>query len=66
MALYFVTTNGQSEIIDYIYYLTKEIPWLLAGSELYRPSSCRLSAKLAANFVDTWCCVVSATNYYGR
>jgi hypothetical protein len=35
-------------------------------SELYRPRDCRLSAKLVPTFEDGGCCVVSATDPYGR
>jgi hypothetical protein len=38
----------------------------LDGSEIYRPSDCRLSAKLAPTFTDRGCHVVSATDPYGR
>jgi hypothetical protein len=36
------------------------------ASELYRPSDCRLSAKLMQTFADRGCLVVSVTNPYGR
>jgi hypothetical protein len=35
-------------------------------NELYRPSDCRLSAKLVPNLVNRGCRVVSATNPHGR
>jgi hypothetical protein len=35
-------------------------------SELYRPSSRRLSAKLVPTFADRGCCVVSATDPHGH
>jgi hypothetical protein len=34
--------------------------------ELYRPSDCRLSAKLVPTFADRGCDVVSVTDPYGR
>jgi hypothetical protein len=36
------------------------------ASKLYRPSYCRLSAKLVPTFVDRGCYVVSTTDPYGR
>jgi hypothetical protein len=38
---------------------------LTSAGELYRPSDCRLSAKLVPNFADRGCCVVSRTDPYG-
>jgi hypothetical protein len=47
----------------------KKITWPQSTSELYRPSDCRLSAKLVPTFIfyaDRGCHVVSVTNPYGR
>jgi hypothetical protein len=43
----------------------KKTPWLWSASELYRPSDCRLLAKLMPTLADRGCCVVSATNPHG-
>jgi hypothetical protein len=40
--------------------------WPVSASELYRPSDCRLSAKLVQTFADRWCNMVSVTHLYGR
>jgi hypothetical protein len=40
----------------------KQTPWLESASKLYRPSDCRLSAKLVPTLADRGCRVVSATN----
>jgi hypothetical protein len=45
---------------------TKQTPWSESGSELYRPSDSRLSAKLVSTFADRECHVVSVTDPYGR
>jgi hypothetical protein len=39
---------------------------LYSASKLYRPSDCRLSAKLVPTFADRGCHVVSVTDSYGR
>jgi hypothetical protein len=39
-------------------------PWPESGSELYRPSDSRLSAKLVQTFADRGCHVVSVTYPY--
>jgi hypothetical protein len=41
-------------------------PWPETASELYRPSDCRLSAKLVPTFADRGCQVVCVTDPYGR
>jgi hypothetical protein len=41
-------------------------PWIKSASELYRPSECRLSAKLVPTFVERECRMVSAADPYGR
>jgi hypothetical protein len=41
-------------------------PWPESTRELYRPSDCRLSAKLVRTFVDRECHVVSVTDPYCR
>jgi hypothetical protein len=40
--------------------------WPESANELYRPSDCRLSAKLVPTFADRGCHVVSLTNSYGH
>jgi hypothetical protein len=40
-------------------------PWPESASELHRPSDRRLSAKLAPNFADKLCNVVSVTDPHG-
>jgi hypothetical protein len=44
----------------------KETPCLESGSELYRLSDRRMSAKLVPTFADRECHVVSVTDPYGR
>jgi hypothetical protein len=44
----------------------KRTPWFQSANELYRPSDCRLSAKLVSTLADRGCRVVSATNNHGR
>jgi hypothetical protein len=44
---------------------TKQTPWPVSTSELYRPRDYRLSAKLVSTFPDTGCNVVSVTDPYG-
>jgi hypothetical protein len=41
-------------------------PWPDSASEIYIPSDSRLSAKLVPTFADRGCCVISATDPYGR
>jgi hypothetical protein len=48
------------------YTVIKETPWPQSASKLYRPSDCRLLAKLGPTFVDRGCHVVSMTDPYGR
>jgi hypothetical protein len=40
--------------------------WSETASDLYWPSDCRLSAKLALNFSDRGCRMVSVTDPHGR
>jgi hypothetical protein len=40
----------------------KKKPWFESTSELYRPSDCRLSAKLEPTFADRGCHMVSVTS----
>jgi hypothetical protein len=44
----------------------KKPPLPESASGLYRPSDCRLSAKLVSAFADRGCHVVSVTDPYGR
>jgi CBS-domain-containing membrane protein len=44
----------------------KETPWPESASELYRPSDCRLLAKLVTTLADRGCHVVSVTDSHGR
>jgi hypothetical protein len=44
----------------------KQTPWPESARELYRPSNCRLSAKLVPAFGDRGCHVVSVTDSYGH
>jgi hypothetical protein len=46
--------------------LVIKTPWPESGSELYRPSDRRLSAKLVPTFADIECHVVSVTDPYGH
>jgi hypothetical protein len=41
-------------------------PWPQSATELYRPSDCRLSAKLVPNLENRGCRVVSVTDPHGR
>jgi hypothetical protein len=41
-------------------------PWCESASELYRPSVCRLSAKLVPTFADRGCHLVSVTGPHGH
>jgi hypothetical protein len=41
-------------------------PWPESASELYRPSDCRLSARLVPTFSDRGCRVVRVIDPYGR
>jgi hypothetical protein len=54
----YILSNGTNK--------TKQTPWPLSASELYRPSDRRLSTKLVPTFADRGCRVVSATDPYGR
>jgi hypothetical protein len=45
---------------------TYRTPWPESVSELYRPSDCRLSAKLVPTLADRVCHMVSVTDPYGR
>jgi hypothetical protein len=47
-------------------YKLERTPWPQSASELYRPRDRRLSTKLVPTFADKECCVVSATDSYGR
>jgi hypothetical protein len=44
----------------------KQTPWPESASELYRPSDCRLSAKLVPTFAGRGSHVMSMTDPYGR
>jgi hypothetical protein len=44
----------------------KQTPWPESANELHRPSDHRLWAKLAPNFADRGCHVVSVTDPYDR
>jgi CBS-domain-containing membrane protein len=44
----------------------KQTPWSESAIELYRPSYCRLSAKLLPTLADRGCHVVSVTDPSGR
>jgi hypothetical protein len=53
--------------ILYIIYIEGNLTvWPESASELYRPSDCRLSAKLLPTFADRGCHVVSVTDPYVR
>jgi hypothetical protein len=47
-------------------FCVKETPWSESGSELYRPSDRRLSAKWLPTFADRGCNVASVTDPSGR
>jgi hypothetical protein len=49
-----------------IFYTVRLTPWFESVSELYRPSDCRLSAKLVQTFADRRFDVISVTDTYGR
>jgi hypothetical protein len=44
----------------------KRTPWSESATELYRPSGCRLSARLVPTFAERGCHVVSVTDPYCR
>jgi hypothetical protein len=45
---------------------SKQTPWPESASELYRPSNCRLLAKLVPAFADKGCHIVSVTDPHCR
>jgi hypothetical protein len=62
----YLTTYNIVQIHASILKLNNSTPWPESGSELYRPSDRRLSAKLVPTFSDRGCRVVSITDPYGR
>jgi hypothetical protein len=57
--------TSKRTVYETSYYFLNYTPWPESASELYRLGDRRLSAKLAPNFADRWCRVVSAVNPYG-
>jgi hypothetical protein len=51
---------------DAIQFNTQQTPWPNSASKLYRPSDCRMSAKLVPTFADRGCCMVRTTDPYSR
>jgi hypothetical protein len=51
--------------ISYHLIFTIKTPWPESTSEQYRPSDCRLSAKLVPTFAERGCHVVSVTDPHG-
>jgi hypothetical protein len=58
--------NVSNRVISLKWRTTKQTPRLQSTSELYRPSDCRLSAKLVPTLADRECRVVSAMNSHGH